>query len=67
MFSDGLSEAQPRDGAQLGITRIPELVHTDRSKTDRDLVEVLFKAGRDYSRQLSQADDMTSVILKAAC
>jgi serine phosphatase RsbU (regulator of sigma subunit) len=66
-FSDGLSEAQPRSGEQLGIGGILDLVHAHRSKSARELVEVLFQAARDHSQQLTQADDMTAVILKAAC
>jgi serine phosphatase RsbU (regulator of sigma subunit) len=64
VISDGFSEAQTRDGAQLGIGCILDLVHANRSKTARELVEVIFKAARDHSQQRTQADDMTVVILK---
>jgi serine phosphatase RsbU (regulator of sigma subunit) len=64
LISDGLSEAQPPAGAQFGIARILELVHANRSKSVRELVELIIIAARDYSQQGIQADDMTSVILK---
>jgi hypothetical protein len=67
LISDGLSEAQPRAGEQFGIARILELVHANRSEAARELLERIVEAARDHSQQLSQADDMTVIILKVAC
>jgi serine phosphatase RsbU (regulator of sigma subunit) len=64
LISDGLSETQARTGGVFGIRRVLEVVQANRSKTSREILEVLFHATRGYVQRDAQDDDMTAVILK---
>jgi serine phosphatase RsbU (regulator of sigma subunit) len=64
LVSDGLAEAQSPTGGAFGIGRVLELVHENRSKPAREIIDVLVRATREYSQCDTQYDDMTVVILK---
>jgi serine phosphatase RsbU (regulator of sigma subunit) len=64
LITDGFSEAHARTGGMVGMTRILEVVHANRGKTAREIIEVLFRRNRDYTQCEKQDDDMTVVNFK---
>ncbi len=64
LVTDGIIEAESRDGRQFGIERTLEIVSRNRDKTSREIVEILFQAVRKFRRRAPQKDDLTVVVLK---
>jgi len=64
LLTDGIDEAVGPDDCLFGVERALEVIRANRSKTAREIVEALFAAVRDFSRELPQLDDATVVVVK---
>jgi sigma-B regulation protein RsbU (phosphoserine phosphatase) len=64
VFSDGISEAVNGTGAEFGEARIGELAAANREMPAATLIEYIFAAVGEHSRNQPQMDDMTMVIVK---
>ena len=64
VFSDGVSEAESRDGEEFGDERIAAIARGLSAHTAADLVEAVLGAVREFTRGAAQNDDITAVVLK---
>jgi sigma-B regulation protein RsbU (phosphoserine phosphatase) len=64
VYSDGITEAVNKDEELFGEERLSQVVTANSDDTAEDLIEKVFDAAGLHSSGLSQADDMTVVVVK---
>ena len=68
LYTDGLIEAENRDGVQFGMPRFLDLLKEMNHRPAEEIIENLYRAGIEHiggkDPQTSQQDDITLVILK---
>ncbi len=52
------------ENAIFGIDRILEVVRADHKKPAREIVESLYDAVRQFSKNSPQMDDVTAIVIK---
>jgi phosphoserine phosphatase RsbU/P len=63
-FTDGVVEAENRDGEQLTTQRLIDVVRSNTFLTADDTLELILEHVFDWSGDIEQADDITLVCLK---
>lgn len=63
-LTDGIVEAESREGIPFGIQRALGVVSVNREKSAREIVDALTQAVRKHCRKVRQKDDVTIVVLK---
>jgi sigma-B regulation protein RsbU (phosphoserine phosphatase) len=63
-FTDGVMEASTPGGKEFGFERALAIINSQQQKSAQQIVELLYKEIRSYSKNLRQEDDITSVICK---
>ncbi|MBI1248576.1 SpoIIE family protein phosphatase [bacterium] len=66
LCTDGIYETVGRDGSQLGIQRVAELIARHRDLTAQQLVQQLDSQVRSFAVSSQPQDDLTAVVIKAA-
>ncbi|MHB8956298.1 MAG: SpoIIE family protein phosphatase [Pirellulaceae bacterium] len=64
LLTDGIAEAMNPDQKTFGLERTLDVVRKNRDKPASQIVEMLFRAARDYAQGEPQMDDMTAVVVK---
>ena len=62
--TDGIEETMSPDGRMFGRDRAFDVVRKSREKSAAEIVEVLFRAAREFADGKRQGDDITSVVVK---
>ncbi len=65
LYSDGVTEAESRDGEEFGEPRLAALIEESRGRPVNEIQERVLDAVREWSGD-EPADDMTLLIVKAA-
>lgn len=63
-FSDGVPDAQNREGDQFGSIRLAEIIEKHCGRSADDLVTSIFEAVAEFTAGENQYDDQTVVVLK---
>ena len=63
-LTDGMEETMAPDNTLFGIERAVTIVHENRDKTSREIVEILYQAIKTFAADTPQMDDFTAVIMK---
>jgi serine phosphatase RsbU (regulator of sigma subunit) len=66
LLTDGTVEAHGPDEKQFGIGRVLDVVRAHRRHSARVIVDTLYGEVRDFCGALSQLDDITVIVIKAA-
>jgi serine phosphatase RsbU (regulator of sigma subunit) len=66
LLSDGLLEARASDDQMFGIERALNLVRENRGRRAQEIIERLYQAVSEYSRNGEVRDDVTVVVIKFA-
>ncbi len=64
LLTDGIEESMSPDNALFGNERILEIVRAHHKKTAREIVEALYDAVRQFSKNTPQLDDVTAIVIK---
>jgi sigma-B regulation protein RsbU (phosphoserine phosphatase) len=64
LYSDGVSEAENPDGEDFGEERIRAAVSAALDRQPREVLDALFAALRDFTRDAGAHDDMTAVVVR---
>jgi PAS domain S-box-containing protein len=64
LLTDGITEAQRPDQGEFGTDRTLQYLHDHRNESAQEMVTGLYRAVRDFSNGLPQADDITALICK---
>jgi serine phosphatase RsbU (regulator of sigma subunit) len=64
LLSDGILESRSPDGVQFGTQRTLETVRANLHEPADKIVKTLCQAAREFSRDKSQLDDTTAVVIK---
>ncbi|QBQ54157.1 PAS domain S-box protein [Nitrosococcus wardiae] len=65
LYTDGIIEAESRDGEFFGIKRLCKILITNRHLAPQDLIKVVVKNLQDFCESKTFKDDVTMVVLKA--
>ena len=63
-YTDGLVEAQPREGPMFGVERALQIVRENRDGTPTTIIEALYTAVCQYAETEGLRDDITMVVVK---
>jgi len=64
LLTDGIEESMALDNTLFGIERALAVVRSHREETSQQIVEALYQAVRQFSRNSPQIDDVTAIIIK---
>lgn len=64
VVTDGFWEAMKADEEMYGHTRMLELVHRNRNRTAREIIDVLHRSVGSFIVDGEQRDDMASIVIK---
>ena len=64
LYSDGIPEAENRDGEAFGIERLERILIAHNHRTARELVELIFREVAAFSERTAPNDDQTVVVLR---
>lgn len=64
LYSDGITEAENRDGEDFGRERLANLIASHSTLTAEALLEIVFTTLADFTAHQTPADDQTLLILK---
>lgn len=62
--TDGILEACSPSGAELGISRVLDMVHRERSRPASEIIRILFEEVRKLAGPDGLQDDITAVVIK---
>jgi serine phosphatase RsbU (regulator of sigma subunit) len=65
LFTDGVTEAISAEDVPFGIERALNVIREHRHERPDEIVQALFRAVGDFSRDQVRLDDFTAVIIKA--
>jgi serine phosphatase RsbU (regulator of sigma subunit) len=65
LVTDGLLEAESPDGTAFGVEGLLECIRAHRHESAQQLVEILYRAARDFCQGRPQRDDMTAIVVKS--
>jgi PAS domain S-box-containing protein len=63
--TDGIEEAVGTDDSLFGTKRLLSVVHANRDKPARLIVDALYEATRAFTGHAAQEDDITAIVVKA--
>jgi len=64
LLTDGIEESMSPENALFGIDQILEVVRTEHKKPASEIVEALYDAVRQFSKNSPQIDDVTAIVIK---
>lgn len=64
LYTDGIIDAWSSEGTQLGCERALDVVCANRHQRASDIVESLYQAIRNHTKDEPQLDDMTMIVIK---
>jgi PAS domain S-box-containing protein len=64
LLTDGIEETMAPDESFFGIERTLNAVRQNREKPAREILDVLYRAARDFSQHTPQLDDVTAIVIK---
>ena len=64
LYTDGVTEAMSRDGEQLGIDRLADIVREHAALTAEQIVQRIWKAVNTFTDGIQPLDDTTLVVCK---
>lgn len=64
LVTDGILETSNASGGMFGEERMLDSIREHREKTAQEIVQALFAAGRKFSGNQPQQDDITAVVVK---
>jgi PAS domain S-box-containing protein len=64
LLTDGIEETMAPDESFFGIERTLNVVRQNREKPAREILDVLYRAVRDFSQHTPQLDDVTAIVIK---
>jgi sigma-B regulation protein RsbU (phosphoserine phosphatase) len=64
VFSDGITEALNRDGAEFGEARLLSSIITNRDTAAQTLLERILADVKGFSVGVEQSDDLTALVLR---
>jgi sigma-B regulation protein RsbU (phosphoserine phosphatase) len=65
LLTDGIDETSGPDGTLFGLERTLETVRSAQNRNAQQIVQALYEAARDFSKQAPQIDDITAIVIKA--
>jgi sigma-B regulation protein RsbU (phosphoserine phosphatase) len=66
LLTDGITDAESPDKRMFGADSALRSIQASRRESAKSIVEILFRAVREFSDELPQVDDITAVICKVA-
>ena len=63
-YSDGLTEAENKDGDMLGEDRVRSIIRSEASRGSKHLEEKLLETIHNFTMGRSQTDDITIMIVE---
>ena len=64
LVTDGIEESMSPDNELFGINRTLDVVRSHRDKPAHEMVEALYQAVRQFSKNSPQIDDVTVIVIK---
>ena len=64
LYTDGVTEAMNRDGVQLGIDRLADIVRGSAHLAAEQIVQSIWKAVNAFTDGIQPVDDTTMVVCK---
>ena len=64
LTTDGIEETMSPENTLFGLERSLEVIRQNRSKSSAEIVQALYQAVRDFSRNAPQNDDVTAIVIK---
>ena len=64
LTTDGIEETMSSDNTIFGVERILEVIRQNRSRPAAHIVQALYEAVREFSRNAPQNDDVTAIVVK---
>lgn len=64
LVTDGIEESIAPDDTLFGIERVLAVIRANREKTAQHIVETIYQAVRQFSRNSPQIDDVTAIVIK---
>jgi phosphoserine phosphatase RsbU/P len=66
LLTDGIEETMAPDESFFGIERTLNVVRQNREKPAREILDVLYRAVREFSQHTPQLDDVTAIVIKVS-
>jgi len=63
-LTDGIVEAHGQDNEEFGVERTLNHIRTNRQRSARDIIAVLYTSVLQFTKNQTQEDDITSIICK---
>jgi sigma-B regulation protein RsbU (phosphoserine phosphatase) len=64
LYTDGVTEAMNRDGVQLGIDRLADIVRENAHRSAEQIVQSIWRAVNAFTDDIQPVDDTTLVVCK---
>ena len=64
LTTDGIEETMSPENMIFGMERILEVIQTNRARPAAQIVQALYEAVREFSRNAPQNDDVTAIVMK---
>lgn len=64
LYTDGITEAQNKDGEFFGVAQLADLFVRHRDSTPQNIIDTVVKSLRNFCQSNSFADDISMVVLK---
>jgi len=64
LYTDGITEAQNKDGEEFGYQRIEQLLLKHASESAQNIYNIIINAVEEFAANQAQHDDITMLILK---
>ena len=64
LSTDGIEETMSPDNLMFGSERMLDVVRANHTKSSSEIVQCLYNAVREFSKNTPQIDDVTTIVIK---